>query len=108
MVRRISGIVAMSLSGGLHGNRPRSRRDPGATIYKAQCILCHGDDGTSNTPVGQALKAPSFKDPAIVKIPDADRMVVVKKGKNGMPVFGDKLTDDQIKSVLAYVRTLEK
>jgi len=62
----------------------------------------------ANTPAGQAFKAASFSDPAIIKIPDSDRIVIVKKGKNKMPVFGDKLTDDQIKSVLAYVRTLEK
>jgi mono/diheme cytochrome c family protein len=43
-----------------------------------------------------------------VKISDADRTVVVKNGKNKMPVFGDKLSADQITAVLGYIRTLEK
>jgi mono/diheme cytochrome c family protein len=54
------------------------------------------------------FKAAAFSDPAIVKIADADRMAIVKKGKDKMPAFGDKLTDDQIKAVLAYIRTLQK
>ena len=54
------------------------------------------------------FKAAAFSDPAIVKITDADRMTIVKKGKDKMPSFGDKLTDDQINAVLKYIRTLEK
>jgi cytochrome c6 len=87
---------------------PALAQDSGADIYKARCAMCHGDDGTANTPAGKAFKAASFKDPAIVKIPDSDRIDIVKKGKDKMPVFGDKLSDDQIKSVLAYIRTIEK
>jgi cytochrome c6 len=87
---------------------PALAQDSGADIYKARCSMCHGVDGTANTPAGQVFKAASFSDPAIIKIPDSDRIVIVKKGKNKMPLFGDKLTDDQIKSVLAYVRTLQK
>ena len=83
-------------------------QDSGADIYKARCAMCHGDDGKATTPAGMAFKAASFNDPAIIKISDADRTDIVKKGKGKMPVFGDKLTDDQIKSVLAYIRTLEK
>jgi mono/diheme cytochrome c family protein len=32
----------------------------------------------------------------------------VKGGKNKMPAYSDKLTGDQIKSVVAYIRTLQK
>lgn len=87
---------------------PVLAQDSGADTYKARCAMCHGDDGTANTPAGKLFKAASFSDPAIVKIPDADRLMIVKKGKDKMPPFGDKLTDDQIKAVLAYIRTLQK
>lgn len=80
----------------------------GADTYKARCAMCHGADGTANTPAGKLFKAAAFSDPAIVKIPDADRAVVVKNGKNKMPAFGDKLSADQIAAVLAYIRSLEK
>jgi mono/diheme cytochrome c family protein len=55
------------------------------------------------------MKAPSFKDPAVVKASDAELIAVVKNGKNGkMPSYAGKITDDQIKSVVAYIRTLQK
>lgn len=87
---------------------PAFAADSGADIYKARCAMCHSDDGTASSPAGKLFKAAAFSDPAIVKIPDADRMAIVKKGKDKMPAFGDKLKDDQINAVLAYIRTLEK
>lgn len=87
---------------------PTFAQSPGVDAYKANCLMCHGADGTSSTPVGTALKAANFKDPAIVKAPDAQLIAAVKNGKNKMPAFGTKLTDAQIKAVIAYIRTLEK
>jgi mono/diheme cytochrome c family protein len=84
-------------------------QDSGAGIYKLKCEMCHGADGLSNTPAGKVFKAASFSDPAIVKAPDTELITVVKNGKNGkMPAYGDKLTDEQIKAVVGYIRTLQK
>lgn len=87
---------------------PAFAQNPGADTYKAKCAMCHGADGLGTTPAGRAFKAASFKDPAIVKAPDAELIDFVKKGKNKMPSFAGKLTDDQIAAVVAYIRTLEK
>jgi mono/diheme cytochrome c family protein len=87
---------------------PAFAQDSGADVFKLKCAMCHGVDGTANTPAGKAFKAASFSDPAVAKISDADRTLVVKNGKGKMPPFGDKLTAGQIKAVLAYIRTLEK
>jgi mono/diheme cytochrome c family protein len=83
-------------------------QDSGADIFRLKCAMCHGVDGKAQTPTGKVFKAASFSDPAVVKISDADRTVIVKNGKGKMPVFGDKITADQIAAVLGYVRTLEK
>lgn len=89
---------------------PAFAQDSGPDIYKAKCAMCHGADGLGGTPAGKALKAVSFKDPAIVKAPDTELIAAVKNGKNKMPAnaANAKLTDDQIKVVIAYVRTLQK
>ena len=71
-------------------------------------IVCHGVDGLATTPAGKALKAASFRDPVIVKMPDADLIAIVKAGKNKMSAFEDKLSDDRIKPVVAYIHTLQK
>src|ERR1039458_554120 len=64
---------------------PGFAQDSGADIYKLKCAMCHGVDGPANTPAGKVFKAASFSDPAIVKISDADRIPIVKKGKDKMP-----------------------
>jgi mono/diheme cytochrome c family protein len=70
--------------------------------------MCHGADGLAATTTGRLFKAASFKDPAVVKTPDAALIAIVKSGKGKMPSFAAKLSDDQIKAVVAYIRTLEK
>ena len=87
---------------------PAIAQDSGADTYKAKCLMCHGADGLGATPAGKSLKVVSFKDPAAVKATDSDLAAIVKNGKNKMPAYAGKLTDAQIKSVVAYVRTLQK
>ena len=70
--------------------------------------MCHGADGLGATPAGKALKAASFKDPAIVKAPDSELIAIVKSGKNKMPAYNGKLTDAEIKAAIAHIRMLQK
>jgi cytochrome c6 len=70
--------------------------------------MCHGADGMGKTTAGKSLKAASFKDPAIIKVSDADMIAVIQKGKNKMPAYAGKLTDAQITASVAYIRTLQK
>jgi len=87
---------------------PSFAQDAPADLYKQNCSICHGEDGKGATPAGQAFKVPSFKDPAVVKVSDADRTAIIKNGKNQMQKFADRLSAEQIKSVVTYLRTLEK
>lgn len=87
---------------------PAFGQSAGAATYKAKCAMCHGPDGTAATPVGKMMKVPSFKDPAVVKTPDAALIAVTKNGKGKMPAYTGKLTDDQIREVIAFIRTLQK
>jgi mono/diheme cytochrome c family protein len=80
----------------------------GADLFKSRCAPCHGTDGLASTQMGKTLKAASFKEPAIVKTPDSELIAIVKSGKSKMPAFQGKLTDDQIKAAIAYIRTLQK
>ena len=87
---------------------PAFAQSGGADVYKAKCLMCHGADGAAATAPGKALKAASFKDPAIVSASDTDLIAAVTKGKGKMPASQGKLTDAQIKAAIAYVRTLQK
>lgn len=87
---------------------PAFAQNSGADIYKAKCLMCHGPDGLADNPVGKALKAVSFKDPAVIKASDAELFAAVKNGKGKMPAENGKLTDAEIRAVIQYVRSLEK
>ena len=87
---------------------PVSAQSDGADIYKAKCALCHGAAGLADTPAGKALKAASFKDPAIIKASDDELITAVKTGKGKMPPNNGRLTDAQIAAAIAHIRTLQK
>ena len=87
---------------------PTFAQNTGAATYTSKCQMCHGADGTGNTPAGKAMKAPSFLSPASVKESTADLIAITKNGKGKMPAYAGKLTDPEIKDVIAHVRTLQK
>jgi mono/diheme cytochrome c family protein len=87
---------------------PAFAQSAGADTYKAKCAMCHGPDGTAATPVAKAMKIVSFKDPTMVKAPDAEFIAATKSGKGKMKGFAGTLSDAQIKEVVSYIRTLQK
>jgi mono/diheme cytochrome c family protein len=70
--------------------------------------MCHGADGLATSPVAKSMKVLSFKAPEMVKASDAQLVASVKNGKGKMPAYRGRLTDDEIKGVISYVRTLQK
>jgi len=79
-----------------------------AALYKTKCQACHGADGTGNTPMGKKLAARDFSSPEVQKKTDAELTDIITKGKEKMPAYKGKITDDQIKQLVAYTRELGK
>jgi cytochrome c6 len=100
----ISGalVAAYLLSG------PARAQDAGEKVYKAKCATCHGADGVGATPVGKATKARDFCSDEVKKETDEDWTQIIVKGKNKMPAYDKKLSDAEIKGVVAYIRGLCK
>lgn len=78
----------------------------GQQKYMLFCVACHGPDGGGN----QLLGAPNLADgdwlydASIATISD-----IINNGRNNqMPAFGEKLSDDQIKVLAAYVQQLSE
>ena len=83
-------------------------QNSGADIYKSKCQMCHAPDGSGNTPAGKSTKARPFDSPEVLKLSDDELVNVTKSGRAKMPGFAGKLTDDQIKAVIAHIHTLQK
>jgi mono/diheme cytochrome c family protein len=102
----IRAAAVILLAGFIAG--PAFAQAPGADTYKAKCAMCHGADGLATTAMAKTLKVLSFKDPAMLKASDAQFIASTENGKNKMPAYKGKLTDAQIKDVVAHIRTLQK
>lgn len=76
----------------------------GEATYKANCQSCHGSSGTPNPGIAKMM---GVKPATEYKDSEKDQIDAVKNGKNKMKAFGSKLTDDQIKDVVAYFRSLK-
>ena len=81
--------------------------DDAAALYKSKCQVCHGADGKGDTPVGKKLGVKDFHSPEVVKQSDAQLFEITKKGKDKMPAYDGKLTDDQIKSLIKFIHSLK-
>lgn len=77
------------------------------SLFQSHCAMCHGSDGRGNTPAGKALKAPDFHDPAAMKMTDAELTTIIGKGEGKMPAYENKLSTNEIRSLVAYIRVLE-
>src|SRR5215471_12828001 len=82
-------------------------QDDPAALYKSKCQVCHGPDGKGDTPAGKKVGARDFHSPEVAKMSDAELFEITKKGKDKMPSYDKKLTDDQIKALIKYIRSLK-
>jgi cytochrome c6 len=82
--------------------------DDGATTFKTKCAMCHGADLAGKP----AAKAPSLVSDEAKKASDADLTDMIANGgkdKKPMHAFANKgLGPDQVKMVVAYIRSTQK
>jgi len=87
---------------------PARAQGSGEKTYKAKCAMCHGLDGSGATPAGKSTKARDLCSDEVKKETDAEWTDITTKGKNKMPSFEKKLTEAEVKDVIAYMRSLCK
>src|SRR5208282_765520 len=75
------------------------------TTFRTKCAMCHGPDG-SGSAVGKSMNVPDLRSPEVQKVPDAQLAQIISDGKGGMPSFKGSLSEDQVHSLVAYVRSL--
>jgi mono/diheme cytochrome c family protein len=106
-VRFAAGVFVISVTILALPAGTRAQSDA-AKIFKTNCSLCHGPDGSGYTPSGKALKAKDLRSAEVQKQSDAELAAVISKGRNKMPAFGSKFSPDVINSLVAYIRQMAK
>lgn len=101
----IVGISALLFVIALFANEPdggsasSGSEPPGASLYRASCASCHGQDGGGGV-------GPTLAGHVVDEFPDeADEIAVVTDGREGMPAFGDRLSEADIAAIVEYSRT---
>jgi mono/diheme cytochrome c family protein len=77
------------------------------SLYKSKCAACHGADGTGSA-MGTKMGAHDFTTATVQGMSDADLTEIITNGKNKMPKYGASLKPEDIKGLVAYIRTLKK
>lgn len=80
----------------------------GAAIYKAKCASCHGADGKGQSPMGKKMNLRDLGSPEVQKQTDKELYDWTADGKGKMPAYKDKLSADEIKALVAHMRTFKK
>ena len=102
----VAAIVIASVGVGTAGD---------ARVTWAQnCASCHGKDGSGNTTMGKKLGVKDYHDAkvqAAFSDAEAERAIregVKTNGKETMKPFGSKLSEADIKALVAYIRSFKK
>ncbi len=71
----------------------------GREVYSRNCVGCHGAAGQGGTgsKLADGVVTTAFPDPA-------DQFAIIANGKNQMPAFTGKLSDDEIEAVVRFTR----
>ena len=104
-----AGVVLAAGSGG--GGRGTAQSN-----YRSKCASCHGDSGKGDgwTAWLFRLKMQDMTDPARMRIlPDDYIFQIIKQGgaslgKPGMPSWGQEVTDQEIRDLVVYIRSLAR
>jgi mono/diheme cytochrome c family protein len=109
-------VVIGTFTGGLawllSDPRPPAGASAGQRLYYAFCAECHGVDGRGSWRAALFLLRPGdLTDASMRAHSDTYLFDIIKHGgaaigRPGMPAFGAQLSDDDIKAVVGYVRTL--
>ena len=82
----------------------------GKIVYDTNCLPCHGERGKGDGPVGAALRPPPTPliSPKTRARSDSDLLTIIREGRAAMPAWKNRLTDEDIQNVLAYIRSLSE
>ena len=103
----IAATAALALPAGLAA---QATEIDSAALWRQHCQRCHGADGAGQTAMGRRLQLKDYRDPAVQdamtdeEIVAATRDGVTKDGRQTMPGYSDKLSEEEIQALLAYVR----
>jgi mono/diheme cytochrome c family protein len=107
-MKSLIAVAALLLVSSAGAPGARGDAAAGKDPYQKHCAMCHGADGKGDTPAGKSMKLRDLGSDDVQKQTDAQLIDITVNGKNKMPAYKGKLTDQQIKDVVDFIRTMKK
>ena len=107
------GLFASGLGWVLDTPRPPANASRAERLYLGLCATCHGVDGHGTWRATLFLIRPGDLGDAVRMRGQSDQYLIdiikhggAPLGRPGMPAFGATLSEDDIRALVAYLRTL--
>lgn len=107
MIKRMQTLVVLASVLSMAG-AVGFAQSSGEALYKSKCQMCHGAKGMADAGAAKAMKVKPITDPEVKGFTEAKMIEAVRNGMGKMQPYKGKLTDAQIKDVVAYFRTFLK
>lgn len=108
-------LFLVAAFGGVFASRARSGEPVSASaksaaeLYSKNCATCHGKDGRAKTFKGKLKHTRDLTDPEWQDKASDERIFnSIMNGKGKMPAFGKKLSEQEINTLVTFVRALRK
>ena len=90
------------------GNTNEAAADA-AAIYNRHCVSCHGRDGRGRTRKGRQTHARDMTNASWQDDVSDERLFnSINNGRNKMPAFRKKISENDIDALVAYVRRMRR
>jgi mono/diheme cytochrome c family protein len=83
-------------------------QSPSEKVYLDKCANCHSKDGSGQTAKGKKLELKDLRAKDVQKATDAKWIEIIAKGKGDMDGYEKELSAEQIRGLVAYLRTIAK
>jgi len=80
-------------------------------LFAANCASCHGPDGKAHTPIARRLGVKDLSESRLTAEQIAQQIRSGSKDAKGsqkMPAFSDRLTEEEVKSLVSQVQQFQK
>ena len=116
MIRFSILLLALALAGVSCSERPLPEADgrtgdiaAGQRIFQRKCASCHNTNGDGKTVTGGRFRYANLIDGVWRSDGSAEAIELqIRRGRDPMPKFEGKLTDEEIRQTVAYVLELSR
>lgn len=86
--------------------------EDGAALFQSKCAACHGKNGAADTSIAKAKNLKNLASDEAQALTDTEMTEMIANGgpnkTKGHEFKAKGLTDDQIKSLITFIRSLKK